>query len=90
MNGKSIFLVLILLTGGCLQIQPRQKDGPAAVPQIPESFRPWYSRLSEQLDEGKIRWEDISRYPAPEQFWREERFRLLRPRGTFVQRIFRW
>ena len=96
MNHTGWFLFLsglLILSGGCIQIQPRRPENrPAEPPQVSYSEKPavrpapgkeqqGYELIMEQIQQKKIRWEDISRYPAPEQPWREERFRLLRPNG---------
>ena len=96
MNRTGVFLflfALLVLSGGCIQIQPRHPEnrlagpGPVSSPEKP-AVRPApgkelraYEFIMLQIRRQRIRWEDISRYPAPEQPWREERFRLLRPDG---------
>ncbi len=87
---KHVFLILVLLLpllGACIRIEPR-KANPDANPapaekakKAPEKTPPSARAFLLKIERGEIRWEDISRYPAPEQLWREERFRLIRPRG---------
>jgi len=88
-----IFLPVFLLAAGCIRIQPK-KAGPALTvptvtaresgiyPSDPKERRLHHS-VMQKIDTGEIRWEDLNRYPAPEQAWREERFRLLRPGCEF-------
>ena len=84
-----IFLPVFLLAAGSIRIE-RKNAGPAAAlpaPAVRESVialtdsgeRRLHHSILQMIDTGEIRWEDISRYPAPEQLWREERFRMLRP-----------
>ena len=92
-RGLFIFCLLIL-SGGCIQVQPRHAENGAAGPVMPHFYseKPavlpspgWQQRgcefIMRQIQQKRIRWEDISRYPAPEQSWREDRFRQLRPDG---------
>ena len=84
-----IFLPVFLLAAGCIRIQPKNAGPDRAVPAVAlrepgiapsgRKERQLHLSIMQQIDTGEIRWEDISRYPAPEQTWREERFRLLRP-----------
>ena len=90
--------VFLILTG-CIKIEPRNKDNaPAAItvsPQekalVPDSKtdRELHLMIMDRIKQGTIRWEDISRYPAPEQSWREDRFRLLRPKYRIQTTDFR-
>ena len=84
-----IFLPVFLLAAGCIRFQPKNAGPDRAVPAVAlrepgiapsgRKERQLHLSIMQQIDTGEIRWEDISRYPAPEQTWREERFRLLRP-----------
>ena len=82
-----IFLPVLLLTG-CIQVRPRTQDHApdAAPPAIEENGLaapedPIRTDILNRIAKQKIRWDDISRYPAPEQLWREARFRQVRPDG---------
>ena len=87
---RQIFLLFLLLPAlnGCIRIEPRHDSGP--IPQAgravqihpaPGKQQQAFTALQNQLAQAKIQWDDINRYPAPEQIWREDRFRLLRPTG---------
>lgn len=92
-------LLLLIVTAGCIRIEPRRKaaesktsrTAPAKGQLIP---RPGpqtagYQQIMTAIRRKNIVWEDISRYPAPEQSWREERFRLIRPNGKIRPEDFR-
>ena len=83
-----IFLPIFLLAAGCIQVRPRTQDhAPTAAPPAikgngfaaPED--PIRTDILNRIEKQKIRWDDISRYPSPEQLWREARFRQVRPDG---------
>lgn len=92
---KRIFILAVLLSAGCflpgcIRIQPRKQAPEQAVPAVSVREKPFVPdsekdrrldhSIREKIGQRKIRWEDISRYPAPEQSWRDDRFRTLRPK----------
>lgn len=96
-------LLPLLLAAGCIQIRHRDADSgtdPVSSPAprkaageneyLPVSSREkqLWNLIRGQIARGRIRWEEISRYPAPEQSWREDRFRLLRPKCTLKESDF--
>ena len=84
-----IFLPVFLLAAGCIRIEPKNAGPDRIVPAVAARESgislsdPKERRLSasimQKIEAGEICWEDLNRYPAPEQVWREERFRMLRP-----------
>ena len=98
---RKTILAAVLLAGllaGCIRIErrnqePVQADMPVPMREkalIPASKkdRQLHGMLMDRIERGEIRWEDISRYPAPEQAWREDRFRLLRSKNTLRKTDF--
>lgn len=86
-----IFLPVFLLAAGCIRIQPKNAGPALPVPAAearedgispsgPEE-RQLYDSVMRKIAAGELRWEEICRTPAPEQMWREERFRQVRPNG---------
>ena len=96
---KYVLLLLLILTAGCIRIEHRPKtNGPKTSPSavskgqivpLPGPQAAGYQRILALIRQKNIVWEDISRYPAPEQSWREERFRLVRPGGELRPEDFR-
>ena len=96
---KYVLLLLLILAAGCIRIEPRQKangskPSPNAVSRgqivpLPGPQAAGYRQILTMIRQKSIVWEDISRYPAPEQSWREERFRLVRPSGELRPEDFR-
>ncbi len=94
-----LLAVLFLILTGCIKIEPRNQEpapaGMSASPQekalVPDSKtdRELHLMIMDRIKRETIRWEDISRYPAPEQSWREDRFRLIRPKGRLLTADFR-
>ena len=90
---------LFLSVTGCIKIEPRNKEPvPAGISASPlekalvPASKPdleLHLMIMDRIKRETIRWEDISRYPAPEQSWREDRFRLLRPKGRILTTDFR-
>jgi|GEM_PF-3470835 len=92
---KHVFLVLVLLIpllSACIRIEPRKSSPDTAAPKAspapdgktevsPGKISPSARAFLQKIERKEICWEDISRYPAPEQMWREERFRQVRPGG---------
>ena len=94
---SSVVLAVGICLAGCIRIQSRkhEPEKTAAVKKtslvpISKKDRPLHELIMKKIELGKIRWEDISRYPAPEQSWREERFRKLRPECRVVPADFRF
>ena len=93
------FLLLLILTAGCIRIEPRRKAAESKPSQsavskgqiipLPGPQTAGYQRILTAIRRKNIVWEDISRYPAPEQSWREERFRAVRPGGDLRPEDFR-
>ncbi|MBQ9338213.1 MAG: hypothetical protein IJS14_13055 [Lentisphaeria bacterium] len=83
MNFKIVFLLPILLLAGCIQVRTQQPE--AAEPVKTTAASGIRGRLPllviDKIARQEIGWEDLCRYPAPEQMWREDRFRLIRPNG---------
>ena len=96
---KYVFLLLLILTAGCIRIEHRpkangSKPSPEAVSRgqvvpLPGLQAAGFQRILTMIRQKNIVWEDISRYPAPEQSWREERFRQVRPSGELRPEDFR-
>ena len=98
---RKTILAAVLLAGllsGCIRIErrnqePVQEDMPVLMREkalIPASKkdRQLHGMIMDRIERGEIRGEDISRYPAPEQAWREDRFRLLRSKNTLRKTDF--
>lgn len=93
------FLLLLIMTAGCIRIEPRRKTAESKPSQaavskgqtnpLPGPQTAGYQQILSMIRRKNIVWEDISRYPAPEQSWREERFRLIRPNGEIRPEDFR-
>ena len=92
-------LLLLIMTAGCIRIEPRKKTNESKPSQDAVSrgqVNPLtgpqaagYQQILTMIRQKNIVWEDISRYPSPEQSWREERFRLVRPGGEIRPEDFR-
>ena len=92
-------LLLLIVTAGCIRIETRRKaseskPSQAAVSKgqiipLPGPQTAGYQQILNAIRRKNLVWEDISRYPAPEQSWREERFRLVRPGGELRPEDFR-
>ena len=91
-------LLIGLLLSGCIRIEPRNKKPvqtdmlvlmreKALVPATKKD-RQLHGMIMDRIERGEIRWEDISRYPSPEQSWREDRFRLLRSQNLLQKTDF--
>lgn len=97
--GTLLMAGLFLILTGCIKIEPRKKEPvPAGISVSPlekalvpasKKDRQLHLMIMDQIKQGTIRWEDISRYPAPEQSWREDRFRLIRPKYRLLTTDFR-
>lgn len=82
MNRKIAFALLTLfLLDGCIQVRTREEDsaGPAAPGRAAKRSSALPERYRRRI--AGLHWEDLCRTPAPEQMWREERFRQVRPSG---------
>ena len=88
MNRKILFLLLLPLLPGCIQVRPQTQEHKTDAasrrterekPTEPQN--PVHADILDRIAKQKIRWEDLSRYPAPEQLWREARFLEVRPDG---------
>ena len=101
MKRKTISAAVLLagLLAGCIGIEPRNREPVQAdmpVPMREEALVPaskkdrrLHGMIMDRIGRGEIRWEDIGRYPAPEQSWREDRFRLLRSQNELRKTDFR-
>lgn len=95
MDRKIIFLLPLLLLSGCIQVRTdSQEPGePPAVrekaPAAAHAGGPLAAAVLDRIARQSIRWEDLCLYPAPEQMWRDDRFRQIRPDGTLRPSDFR-
>ena len=98
---RKTILAAVLLAGlmaGCIRIERRNQEPVQADMPVPmwekalipasKKDRQLHGMIMDRIERGEIRWEDISRYPAPEQAWREDRFRLLRSKNTLRKTDF--
>ena len=95
MDCKIIFLLPLLLLAGCIQVRPDSQE-PGEAPAVREKApgpagagSPLPSVILDRIARQSIRWEDLCLYPAPEQMWREDRFRQIRPDGALRPSDFR-
>lgn len=88
MDRKIFFLLLLSLLPGCIQVRPQTQEdntGTVSLPTGGENLagpqNPVHADILDRIAKQKIRWDDLCRYPAPEQLWRETRFLQVRPDG---------
>ena len=87
MKRKIIFLLPLLLLAGCIQARPQTPEAAEPEPAGEKTAAPsgirgrFPSIILDRIARQEICWEDICRFPAPEQMWRDDRFRQVRPDG---------